>query len=139
MSLDAAARLAIHELLSRAAYGYDERDTEMLGDCFAGNAAMTMRIAGGDVIGPFEGREAIMGLMTGAMAEQNDVRRHVISNVFFLRESADSAEVVSNLTLLATENGAIQLVSAGVYRDRVQHDGTRWRIAERHLDLDRAY
>ncbi len=139
MSLDAAARLVIHELLSRAAYGYDERDTEMLADCFAEQATMTMRIAGGDLIGPFEGREAIMGLMTGAMAEQNDVRRHVISNVFFLRESAEHAEVVSNLTLLATENGAIQLVSAGIYRDQVVREGAGWRISERHLDLDRAY
>lgn len=139
MSLDAAAKLAIHELLSRAAYGYDERDTGMLADCFAEQASMSIRIAGGDLIGPFEGRDAIMGLMTGSMAEQNDVRRHVISNVFFVSESAERAEVVSTLTLLATEGGAIQLVSAGIYRDRVVREGSRWRIGERHLDLDRAY
>lgn len=139
MTLDADARQAVSELLSRAAYGYDERDTDMLADCFSETAVMTIRIAGGDPLGPFEGREAIMGLMTGTMAQQSDVRRHVISNVFFAQAAADRADVVSNLTLLATENGAIELVSAGIYRDQVVREGDRWRIARRHLDLDRGF
>ena len=98
-----------------------------------------MRIAGGDLVGPFEGREAIMGLMTGSMAEQTDVRRHVVSNIIFTELSDDRASVISNLTLFATENGEIQLMSAGIYRDTCARvDGT-WVLAERHLDLDKAH
>ncbi len=138
MSLSAEEKLAIHELFARWAYAYDERDEAMLADCFTEDADFSMRIAGGDLVGPFEGREAIMVLMTGSMAEQTDVRRHVVSNIFFKSEG-DQPEVISNLTLLATENGEIQLLSAGIYRDTVVKQGDSWRLSHRHLDLDKGY
>ena len=138
MSISVDDKLAIHELLGRAALGYDARDLDMLTDCFAEQAHRSVRIAGGDLIGPFEGREQIMGLMTSSMQEQSDVRRHVISNIFFA-EHGDEPLVMSVLTLLATENGQTQLLSAGVYRDRVINQDGIWRIVHRHLELDSSY
>jgi 3-phenylpropionate/cinnamic acid dioxygenase small subunit len=138
MSLTLDQKLAIHELLSHAAFAYDERDTDMLENCFAVEAIFSMRIGGGDLVGPFEGREAIMGLMTGSMAEQSDVRRHVISNIFF-DESGDAPVAISNLTLMATQHGEIQLLSAGIYRDTVVMEDGAWRVSNRYLELDKAY
>jgi 3-phenylpropionate/cinnamic acid dioxygenase small subunit len=142
---DVADKLAIHELLARAAYALDERNLEMLAASFAADASFTMRIAGGDLIGPFTNRDGIMQLMTSSMAAQTDKRRHVVSNVFFPSEAdastpeGDAVAVVSNLTLLATEHGQIALMSAGVYEDLVvQRDGT-WQILRRHLELDKPY
>ena len=97
-----------------------------------------MRIAGSDLIGPFESKSGIMALMTGSMAEQTDVRRHVISNIFF-EVSADTTVVISNLTLMATENNDIQLMSSGVYRDQVIKENGHWCIASRYLELDKPY
>ncbi len=139
MSLALDDKLAIHELLSRAAFGYDERNLDMLAACFAADATFSMRIAGGDLVGPFAGRDAIMGLMTSSMESQTDVRRHVISNLFFDTEKSDAIEVLSNLTLLATENSNIQVLSAGIYRDRVNKTQDGWQIQHRHLDLDTGY
>lgn len=138
MSLSVEDKLAIHEMFSRWAYAYDERELDMLRACFSSEANFSMRIAGGDLIGPFEGVDAIMGLMTGAMEEQTDVRRHLISNIFFTQESGNP-EVTSNLTLLATENDEIKLLSAGIYRDVLVKEGDTWRILSRHLELDKAY
>ena len=138
MTLTLEQKLAVHELLGRAAYAYDERDLVMLEDCFSADAHFSMRIAGGDLVGPFEGREAIMGLMKGAMEAQTDVRRHVISNIFF-EEGAEQPTVVSNLTLVATEDGEIRLLSAGVYRDTVVEEAGRWRVLARHLELDKEH
>ena len=138
MSLALEQKLAIHELLGRAAYAYDERDMALLESSFASGATMSMRIAGGDLIGPFEGRDAIMQLMRNAMSEQTDVRRHVISNIFFEAESRQPV-VVSNLTLLATENGEAALLAAGVYRDTVIEEDGSWRILKRHVELDSPY
>ena len=137
MTLTVEDKQDIEELLARAAYAYDERDTDMLAACFAEDGEMSIRIAGGDLMGPFSGREAIMGLMTGSMAEQTDVRRHVISNLFFVDD--DGPVAISNLTLFATEDGEIRLLSAGLYRDRVKQVDGRWCLANRHLDLDRGY
>ena len=138
MSVSLEQKLSIHELLGRAAYAYDERDIAMLEGCFSADICLTMRTAGGDLIGPFEGREAVMGLMTGSMAEQTDVRRHIISNIFF-DDSAETTTVVANLTLVATENDEIHLLSAGVYRDAVVEEDGSWRIHNRHIELDKSY
>jgi 3-phenylpropionate/cinnamic acid dioxygenase small subunit len=138
MSINTEEKLEIHELLSRAAYAYDEREVGMLEACFAEQASFSLRIAGGDLIGPFESKSGIMDLMTGSMAEQTDVRRHVISNIFF-EVSADKTVVISTLTLVATENNDIQLISSGIYRDQVIKENEQWCIANRHLELDKAY
>ena len=138
MSINIEEKLEIHELLSRAAYAYDEREIGMLEACFAEQASFSLRIAGGDLIGPFESKSGIMELMTGSMAEQTDVRRHVISNIFF-EVSADKTIVISNLTLMATENNDIQLMSSGIYRDQVIKENGLWCIASRYLTLDKSY
>ena len=135
MTLDTAEKLAIHELLSKAAYAYDARDLPMLEAGFAKSASFSMRIAGGDLVGPFQGRDGIVAMYAGAMEAQSDVRRHVISNLFF-DETATDVTVISNLTLFATDNGETKLLCTGVYRDAlVLEDGT-WRILDRHLELD---
>ncbi|MFK7977832.1 MAG: nuclear transport factor 2 family protein [Halioglobus sp.] len=138
MSLTVEQKLEIHELLSKAAYAYDERDEKLLADSFAIEAEFSMRIAGGDLVGPFLGRDGIMGLMSSSMADQTDVRRHVVSNIFF-DESGDQPIAISNLTLFATEHGEIKLLSAGVYRDTVVHQDGQWRVLNRYLELDKPY
>ena len=132
-------KLEIHELLSRAAYALDERKVDMLAASFAAQARFSMRIGGGDLVGPFEGREGIMKLMTDSMAEQTDKRRHVVSNIFFDGEEGGNPVVYSNLTLMATEHGEIALLSAGVYRDVITRDSGDWEILDRYLELDKPY
>ncbi|KGE05076.1 nuclear transport factor 2 family protein [Pseudohaliea rubra] len=140
---DTTARAAIEELLSRSAYALDEREDAMLAACFAEDALFSLRIAGGDLVGPFEGRDAIMGLMRGAWAEQTDKRRHVVANVFY--PPADAATVAgavpvrSYLALMATEDGVVQLLCTGVYHDEALWNGERWELVRRHLDLDKSY
>jgi SnoaL-like domain len=138
MNLSLERKLAIHELLGRAAYAYDQRDLDLLESCFEIDAVMSMRIAGGDLIGPFEGRDAIMQLMKNSMAEQTDVRRHVVSNIFF-ESTGEQPVVISNLTLLSTQGGVASLLATGIYRDTVVEEAGSWRLRSRHLDLDSTY
>jgi len=136
MTMTTAERLAIHDLLSRAAYGLDAHDLALLEQCFAPDAKMLVRIARSETIGPFEGRQAIMKLMTDTLAAQTDTRRHVITNIFFESAEASVATVVSNLTLFSIEHGEISVISSGIYRDRIVRHNDGWQFAERHLDLD---
>ena len=138
-NLNAEEKQSISELLSRAAFAYDEKDIEMLSASFSVDAQFTMRIADGDLVGPFEGREGIMKLMTDSMDQQTDKRRHVISNIFFESSDGNNVSVVSNLTLFATENEEIKLLSAGIYHDSVVKINDNWEIYRRHLDLDKSY
>ena len=138
MKLSTEQKLAIHELLGRAAYAYDERDMQMLENGFADNAGMSMRIAGGEIIGPFNGRDAIMELMRSSMAQQADVRRHVVSNIFF-EENGENPVAISNLTVVSTLDGKAEMLATGVYRDELIEQGGAWRILKRHLELDSSY
>ena len=138
-ALSTADRLAIHELLARSAWAYDEARLDVMEACFTADAQMALRIAGGDVIGPHIGRDAVLKLIRNAIESQSDQRRHVISNVFVESESADSAVVVSTLALLTTANEQTSVLSAGLYRDTVVRTSEGWRFRERFLSLDKGY
>jgi 3-phenylpropionate/cinnamic acid dioxygenase small subunit len=131
-------RFAIAELLNRMAYYYDEDQLDDLAACYASDAIMSMQIAGGDMVGPFEGRDNIMELYRGAKSTQTDVRRHAITNIMF-DTSGDTLAVTSYLTLFATEHGETKLLTTGVYRDQVGQEAGEWKITRRHIDLDSAY
>lgn len=134
--LDVADKLLIQELLNRAAYGLDMHNLDRIEACFTHDASMTVNIAGGAVVGPFEGRAAIMELMSASIDAQTDVRKHVVSNLFFEDGDGDAVHAVSNLTLFATENEANKLVTTGTYYDQLKKVDGKWGIAVRRLDLD---
>jgi len=138
MNLSADDKLAILDLLSRSAYAYDERKLDMLAACFTEDAAFSIQMPNADLMGPFEGRAAVMGLYKGSLEAQTDVRRHVVSNAFWESEG-EHPVVISNLTLFATAGGRTALLCTGVYRDELRREDGGWRILRRHLDLDSAY
>lgn len=57
--MDAAHTLEVHELLSRAAFGYDERNLEVLTACFAADARMVIRVTDQATVGPFAWRPSL--------------------------------------------------------------------------------
>lgn len=132
-------KLAIHELISRAAYYFDVRDEDGLSACFASDAEMTVHIGSDQKLGPFAGRDGIMELMRGSWDAQTDVRRHIICNIFFESSDGDAATVVSTVVVSSVENDMMSLVTSGVYRDRVQRSDSGWQIVGRHLDLDKSF
>jgi uncharacterized protein (TIGR02246 family) len=135
-----SARGAIENVLNRYSIAYDDNDMAEMADTFAEDAVMSMRIAGGDLIGPFEGKAAVMKLMTDSLASQTDQRRHVTTNMAVRKETEDAATVNSYLTLISVEGGTATLLSTGKYEDELvrEADGA-WRFTKRHLELDLPY
>ena len=137
--MDAESKGQIVELLHRSAYALDHKDLDTLARCFDAAATFRLAIDGVDEVSEFSGLEAIMGLMKGALDAQTDVRRHVVSNIWFEAAGASEATVVSYLSLMATENGETQLITTGIYRDVVTNHSGDWLISARDLQLDRPY
>jgi 3-phenylpropionate/cinnamic acid dioxygenase small subunit len=137
--MKAKHKLAIHELMSRAAYYFDAHDADGLEACFCEDARMLVDITGGETFGPFEGRDSIMELMRGSLEAQKDRRRHIICDLFFESEGKNEATVVSTLVVSSVDNDEMTLVTSGVYRDQVRKVGSDWLIADRHVDLDRMF
>jgi 3-phenylpropionate/cinnamic acid dioxygenase small subunit len=137
--METSNKLEIIELLARSAYALDQRKLELLENTFSEGASFVIDINGVDGEVAFSGRQAIMDLMTGSMEEQSDQRRHVVTNVFFETEGDQRAMVVSNVTITSVENGAIRLVTTGLYLDEVVLEDGNWRIGARRIELDMAY
>lgn len=134
-----SARGDIENTFHRWALAYDENDMDTMADCFTEDAVLSMTIAGGDLIGPFDGREAVMGLMRDSLASQTDQRRHLTTNIIIREEDDASATTESYLTLVSVENGAIRVLSSGKYQDRLVNEGGVWRLSKRHIALDLPY
>ena len=126
--------------LGKWAYGYDTPDMDAMAECFTKDAVLTMTIAGGDLIGPFEGIDAVMKLFKDSLEGQNDQRRHITTNTFVAEDGGSTATVRSVLMLLAIAEGKLAVLSSGTYEDRMvrEADGV-WRIAKRHIALDLPY
>lgn len=137
--MDTSHKLEIHELLGRYAHGMDTGDFQQVDACFADDASFTIRITNQDPIPTFEGKVAIMGLIKSSVESQTDVRRHVLSNVFFKSEGNDEALVISYLTLFSVENGNIKILTSGIYRDVVTLSNGKWCKQTSELCLDLPY
>jgi hypothetical protein len=135
-----SARGDLENVLNRYSIAYDQNDMTEMADTFADSAVLTMRIQGGDLIGPFEGKEAVMKLMTDSLASQTDQRRHVTTNVVVRTETDTTASVESYLTLISIEGGKAGLLSTALYQDELvkEADGA-WRFTKRHIELDLPY
>ena len=134
-----SARGAIENVLNRYSIAYDDNDMAEMADTFTDDAVLTMRIADGDLIGPFEGKEAVMKLMTDSLASQSDQRRHVTTNMVVRKETDDSALVSSYLTLVQVKDGAAKVLSTARYDDELRREGDAWRFTKRHIQLDLPY
>lgn len=134
-----ADRQAISEMLGKGGWAYDTPDVDYLADMFIEDGRFELSIDGVGPVGPFEGRAAIRKLYEDSLASQTDQRRHVVTNIFFEDETDDSVTAVSYLVLLSIQDGALKVISSGVYRDAVVRDGDSWRIKVRNLALDLPY
>ena len=133
-----ADTLAITGLLNRAGTAYDTGDLEFIMDLFLADSVFEIVIAGNDPMA-FAGKENIRGLFEGAHATQTDQRRHCITNIYFTDETDTSVTAVSTLILISVENGALTVLSSGLYTDSVVLVDGAWKLQRRHLHLDRPY
>ena len=133
-----ADTLAITGLLNQAGTAYDTGDLEFILDLFLEDSVFELVIAGNEPM-VFAGKENIRALFEGAHETQTDQRRHCITNVFFTDETDTSVTAVSNLILISVEDGALTVLSTGVYTDSVVLVDGAWKLQRRHLHLDLPY
>ncbi|MDI2027755.1 nuclear transport factor 2 family protein [Saccharopolyspora sp. TS4A08] len=134
-----ADRGAIEDVLNRYAIAYDENDMSTMADCFTQDAVMSLRVQDGDLIGPFEGRDAIVQLMRDSLATQTDQRRHIVTNAVIRAAGGSAASVESYLTLISVEGKTLTVLSTARYEDQLVRDGGAWRFSKRHVQLDLPY
>lgn len=122
--------------IHRYCWGFDERRKDVLGDCFTDDAIWTANVMGETVVGPFEGREAVLVWLTRYWDEQRDQRRHVITNIVVSRVADDEATVLAYVLLLGSSEAASRLETVGLYQLGCRRENDRWRIARLTAGFD---
>ena len=126
---------AVMNLFAKYAYANDVRDMAIMESCFTEDATFALQIAGGPELGPFEGREAVLGFIRPSLEAQTDLRRHVMSN--YRVPGGEKADAY--LSLIVTDNGVTELKSAGLYECEVAEDGGDLRFRRMNLALDNGF
>lgn len=134
-----ADRQAISEMLGKGGWAYDAPDVDYLANMFTEDGTFDLTIHGMGQVGSFASRGEIRKLYEDSLASQSDQRRHVVTNIFFEDETETSVTAMSYLLLITIKDGALNVISSGVYKDQVVLDGDEWRIAHRDLHLDLPY
>lgn len=137
--MDIEQRLQIEALLIKAANDLDERNFSGMEACFAEDTKVVIRVDSIGLAETLEGREALMALVKDRVAAQTDKRRHIITNVLIEPEGENRARAISYLTLLSIEDGKVDVLTSGCYRDLVVYRDDIWLIAEREIELDLPY
>ncbi|WP_064076124.1 nuclear transport factor 2 family protein [Prescottella equi] len=132
-------RNEIENALARYALAYDDGDMEGVERVFGETAVFTMKIGDGDLIGPLNGREEIMGLFRGAHESQTDQRRHITTNLLIDEIDEKNVRTVSYLLITAADNGVLKTLSTGKYEDEWTRSGGDWVLTKRHIALDLPY
>ena len=131
-------RYEIENTIHRWALGVDDRDIDMLSQCLADNAELSILVRGGDLIGPFVGREAILDLVYATWHHQDDRRRHLLSNIIIDCDE-HRATASAYLTIVSISDGVVRILSTAQCRDELSQCDGGWKIAKRLLNLDLPY
>ncbi len=132
-------RLLIQDAINRYGWSYDERDIAALQRCFAPDASYEGFVAGVGPFGPYEGREAILKWFTEYMAGNDDLRRHRLSNVTFVGQSANTARVIAYLALHQVSDDKASLLTSGFYRLDLEKRAGVWVFSRVFAGFDNSF
>ena len=122
------------DVFARYAAAMDDNAYEVLRQVVTDDAAFTVDITGGPTVGPYESADAIVEFISSTTEEQQDQRRHVITNV---RVDGDTAYGI--LSLFVTAGGELVVQTTGVYKVALAQAGDKVKFANMYLTLDRPY
>jgi 3-phenylpropionate/cinnamic acid dioxygenase small subunit len=129
---------AVHQLYAHYAAGMDNAQFELTREVFASNSRFSLNIQGTEAVPPIDGKQAIGDFIETTTREQNDQRRHVITNI---RSSVEGGKTVAYgyLALFVTTDDGVAIQCTGQYRSEIVEEGGKLHFGHMHLDLDGAF
>jgi hypothetical protein len=129
-STDLSDRIAIIDRMYRYAWSFDERQRQMLSDCFTSDATWEAHMMGTSIVGPHVGGDDVVKFMTSFWDNQLDQRRHMIMNPIIEAQTESEATILTYHLLVSTtvESGVVP-VTTGFYRvNMVKTTAGEWKI-----------
>lgn len=122
--------------LSRYSWAYDEDRFDLFTDVLTDDAEFVGVFKDGRSYGHVKGRDAIIAWLKTIRASQSDQRRHYVTSLMILEQTARTAKTACYVLVTATTDTA-RIAATGTCEDEwvLEKDGI-WRIARRVNLLD---
>jgi 3-phenylpropionate/cinnamic acid dioxygenase small subunit len=131
---DPAIQAAIQQLYDRYAYAVDELDTDVLADCYVGDATFRCSISSA---GSQSGRDAIVERQVDRHRQEDFREKHVITGVVVRQAEGDTVRSYASGVIYATRDGETSFEASGHYEDEALHcDDGHWRFTTRAFIAD---
>lgn len=138
--LHAGALSAITRTIHRYAHAVDEIDRDTLIDTFTSDGCVEATVAHGDPVPRLVGPQAIADFIMSGRRSQGDRRRHLVTNLWIDKLTANTAVAHSYHVIVIADEGAVRLKSMGTYEDdMVRCPDGEWRTALKRVTLDAPY
>ena len=131
-----AARMQIQEAFARFGTGHDEARTDVVGSCFTQDAVFEVAEGQAEPFVHYQGREMIVGKLTGIIAEQSDQRRHCITNVLVENLSPDTAHAIAYGIVPVAANGITLGATVLYVADLRREADGGWRFCYFYIGMD---
>jgi hypothetical protein len=129
-------RILFSERIARYCWAYDERQLDLLADCFTEDGVWEGNVLGQIPVGPFKGRDAIRTWLSEFWPHQRDQRRHMILNTVVESQSEHAAATLSYLLLMSSDGERSRLETTGFYHVNYQRVGDTWKIMHLKAGFD---
>lgn len=124
------------QAINRYGWAFDERREDVLRGIFTEDAVWEASVMNETPVGPFEGRDAVLGWLSRFWTVQRDQRRHAFSNFIVEDFDGDEMTALCYLQLFGSTRAASRFEVAGFSRVRLVRAGPRWAIARYTAGFD---
>lgn len=121
-------RQALQEVLHRYCWGFDERRTDILAECFTEDGQWEAIVMGETTVGPFIDRIGVLEWLSRFWKYQKDQRRHMITNFIVEDISGDTASALAYLHLAGSNRAKTHFEVTGFYRLNYKKEDGMWKI-----------
>lgn len=125
----------IQDAFSRWGIAFDEDRVDVIESLFTQDAQLIGLEAGPDPVVSANGREQILEVVRQASVQQNDQRRHVISNIV-IEELTDNTARAIAYGIIPIANNGLFLGATVIYSADLKKEGDAWRFSRLAIAMD---
>jgi hypothetical protein len=124
------------QCVNRYGWAFDERREDILREVFTEDAVWEASVMDETPVGPFEGRDAVIGWLSRFWGVQKDQRRHAFTNFIVDKHTDDQMTAYCYLQLLGSTRASSRFEVAGFSRAQLVRVGPRWAISRYTAGFD---
>jgi hypothetical protein len=132
----AVNRLLIHEAFARWGIAHDEAQLEVIRSLFTKDAELVVLLGSKEPIDSAEGSDAIVDTVATSLRQQQNQRRHAITNVVIDRLTEDEASAIAYGIVTIANDGLSLGASVIYYGDLCREADGVWRFSKFVIGMD---